>query len=405
MGWGAPSCDNPIEVYYDEYKFGDDGASLQDFLIDKAEVPAAKPVAPTVAQPISNIDLPYNTTAKSVSLSGVFNDEAGASNLSLTVSGNSNTAVVKTAAISGTALNLTLVAGTSGVSTLKIKATDKDGLSVETSFRVTVAAPANQAPKVTNAMPDQQLSYNTTSKSISLTNVFTDDKPASELTYSATSSNNKVVGGLSFSNNVLNITFLNAISGSSTIKVKATDKDGLSAETSFTVNVAAPALQAPRVVNAIPDQQLSFNTLTKSISLVNVFSDDKPVGNLNYTVTSSNNLLVAGLAVVNNVLNLTLVGAATGNAVITVKATDEDGLFVQDQFTVSLFSKPPAISQFINTGGTGYTFRFCRPIETSPEEKHILIPEWFQQLITQRFIRLSDMAISSIIFPFQTVLI
>lgn len=356
MGWGAPSCDNPIEVYYDEYKFGNDGASLQDFLIDKAEVPAARPVAPTVAQPISNVELPYNTTAKSVSLSGVFNDEAGASNLSLTVSGNSNTSLVKSAAISGTTLNLSLVAGTSGVSTVKIKATDKDGLSVETSFNVTVAAPANQAPKVTNAMPDQQLSYNTTSKSISLTNVFTDDKPVSELVYTVTSSNNKLVSGLSVAKNVLNITFLSAVSGSSTIKVKATDRDGLSAETSFTVNVAAPALQAPRVVNAIPDQQLSFNTLSKSISLANVFSDDKPVGNLNYTVTSSNSLLVAGLAVVNNVLNLTLVGAVTGSAVITVKATDEDGLFVQDQFTVSLLSKPPAISQFINTGGPGYTF-------------------------------------------------
>jgi hypothetical protein len=356
MGWGAPSCDNPIEVYYDEYKFGNDGASLQDFLMDNAEAPVAKPVAPTVAQPISNVDLPYNTTAKSVSLSGVFNDEAGASNLSLTVSGNSNTSLVKSAAISGTTLNLSLVAGTSGVSTVKIKATDKDGLSVETSFNVTVAAPANQAPKVANAVPDQQLSYNTTSKSISLANVFTDDKPVSELVYTVTSSNNKLVGGLSVAKNVLNITFLSAVSGSSTIKVKATDREGLSTETSFTVNIAAPALQAPKIANPIPDQQLTFNTLTKSISLGNVFSDDKPVGNLSYTVTSSNNLLVAGLAVVNNVLNLTLVGAATGNAVITVKATDEDGLSVQDQFTISLLAKPAAVSQFINTGGPGYTF-------------------------------------------------
>ncbi len=455
MGWGAPSCDNPIEVYYDEYKFGGDNASLQDFLIDQSSAPAPKPVAPTVANSLPDIELPYNTTSKSVSLNGVFNDDAGAENLSLTVSGNSNSTIVKTASISGNMLNLSLVAGKSGTavikikatdkdglsiensftvtvtppapqapkivnpipnqqlsfntatksislvnvfsddkpvsdlaytasssnnqlvgsvaivnsvlnitllsgasgsSVIKVKATDKDGLSVENSFTVTITAPAPQAPKVANPIPNQQLSFNTSAKSISLVNVFTDDKSVSDLTYTATSSNNLVVGGIAIVNNNVNLTFVNAASGTSVVKVKATDKDGLSVENSFTITISAPVVQAPKVANPIADQSLSFNTVSKSISLGNVFTDDQPVSNLTYVATSSNAVIVSGLAVVNNVLTLTLKSGNTGNAVITIKATDEDGLSVQDQFTITLLAKPPAISQSVNTGGSGYTF-------------------------------------------------
>jgi hypothetical protein len=45
-GWGPTVCNNPIEVYYDEFKFGDANATLQTFIIaslPRAIAPSASP--------------------------------------------------------------------------------------------------------------------------------------------------------------------------------------------------------------------------------------------------------------------------------------------------------------------------------------------------------------------------
>lgn len=238
-GWGPPACNNPVEVYYDEYRFGTDAATLQDFLIDQAAPPpAAKPVAPTVAKAIPDKNLDYGTTSQTVSLTGVFADDEAVANLQLSVSGNSNSALVKSATISGSNLLLTIAGDKSGTSTIKVKATDKDGLSVEDQFNVTVAAYIPVAPKVSNPIANVSLPYNTTLRTISISNVFTDDKAASELTYAvAGNSNTAVVSSAAISGTSLMLSLTAGASGTSNIILKATDADGLSVSDQFTVTV------------------------------------------------------------------------------------------------------------------------------------------------------------------------
>lgn len=239
-GWGPPACQDPVEVYYDEFRFGTDQATLQDFLIDQAPPPPPPPaIAPTIANTISDQTLAYNTTSQTISLAGVFADDEGAANLQYSVSGNSNTTLIKSATISGTTVSLSVAADKSGVSAIKIKATDSDGLSVEDEFNVNVAAYVPVAPVVSNAIADIDLAYNTTSKSVSLTGVFSDEKPAGELTYTITgNSNTALVTGVSITGTTLLTSLAPGLSGSSTVIVKATDSDGLSITDQFIVSVA-----------------------------------------------------------------------------------------------------------------------------------------------------------------------
>ncbi len=357
MGWGAPACNNPVEVYYDEYRFGTDAATLQNFLIDQTAPPAV-PVAPTVALPISDQVVPINTVSKVIALSGVFADDKGASNLTLSVSGNSNTTVLKTAVISGSNLTLTFAALQSGISNVKIKAADSDGLSIEDEFKVTVEAPLPVAPTVANAIPEQLLAANTSSKSVSLNGVFSDDQPVSALVLSVTgNSNTSLVKTAAISGTNLNLAFNTGVSGSSIIKVKATDAGGLSVEHSFTVTVQQPVNQAPTVTSAVPDQQLTYNTLTKQLALSNVFSDDGTVTNLTLTVESvSNSAVIYSTAILNNQLTLNISSGVTGTSTVTIKATDAGGLSVTDQFIVTLLAQPPAVNLLINSGGSTVNF-------------------------------------------------
>ncbi|WP_336514905.1 malectin domain-containing carbohydrate-binding protein [Pollutibacter soli] len=239
MGWGTPACNNPVEVYYDEYKFGNDAATLQDFLIDQsAPPPTAKPVAPTVAKAIPDQNLDYGTTSQTVTLSGVFADDDAVSNLQLSVSGNSNTTLVKSATISGSNLVLSIAGDKSGSSAIKVKATDNDGLSVEDAFNVNVAAYTAVAPQVSSPIADISLPYNTTSRTVSISNVFTDDKGVSELTYAiAGNSNTSVVSNVAVSGSSLVLTMPAGATGASNISVRATDADGLSVSDAFTVTL------------------------------------------------------------------------------------------------------------------------------------------------------------------------
>ena len=94
--------------------------------------------APTVATPIADQTVSFNTSSLSVNLANAFVDNNGAANITLSITGNSNFAIVTQATLTGTNLNLTLGAGQAGSSTIKVKATDAEGLFVEDEFIVTI---------------------------------------------------------------------------------------------------------------------------------------------------------------------------------------------------------------------------------------------------------------------------
>jgi hypothetical protein len=66
-GWGPTLCNNPIEVFYDEYKFGNANATLQNFAISTP--PSA--VAPFVSSPIAYFLARLNVIANNIALADV----------------------------------------------------------------------------------------------------------------------------------------------------------------------------------------------------------------------------------------------------------------------------------------------------------------------------------------------
>jgi hypothetical protein len=94
---------------------------------------------------------------------------------------------------------------------------------------------------------------------------------------------------------------------------------------------------APRIVNAIPNQQVLMNSPSKVFDLGTVFTDWEDGTNLIYTVTNNTNTNVVTTQVIDKNLTLGFVTDAVGTAQITIRATDKNsGLpaFVEQTFTV-----------------------------------------------------------------------
>ena len=106
--------------------------------------------APTVASPISDVNVDEDAADTAIPLSGVFADVDIATNgdsLALTVAGNTNPGVVS-ATIAAGQLTLDYVADQNGTADITIRATDGDGAFVDDVFTATVNA-INDAPVAT----------------------------------------------------------------------------------------------------------------------------------------------------------------------------------------------------------------------------------------------------------------
>ncbi|WP_336514219.1 malectin domain-containing carbohydrate-binding protein [Pollutibacter soli] len=99
--------------------------------------------SPYISNEIANVSVTKNTVSSMVPLSGVFNDDGGASNLTYSVTGNTNTAVVSGVSVSGTTVTVRYVPNAVGSSTITIRATDAAGAYVQDAFTATVTDPGS----------------------------------------------------------------------------------------------------------------------------------------------------------------------------------------------------------------------------------------------------------------------
>ena len=124
--------------------------------------------------------------------------------------------------------------------------------------------------------------------------------------------------------------------GASTVTVTATDPDGLSAAQSFTVTVIPPANRAPERVGVLGPLTIGLGDPAAAVDVRRAFRD--PDGDvLTYGAVSS---APSVASVVAADARLTVTAVAEGTAVVTVTATDPDGLSASQSFTVTV--NPPA---------------------------------------------------------------
>ena len=209
--------------------------------------------------------------------------------------------------------------GGSGTTTVTVTATDTDGASGSQTFSVTT----NIRPATVGTIPTQTVSLNGGSTTVSVQSYFS-DADGDTLTYSASSSNT-AKATVSVSNS--NVTITGKAGGPATITVTATDPLGLTASQTIKVNVGNP----PTAVGTMPDETSRVGWGNISTNVSSYFSE--PDGQtLSYSASSSNTGVVR-VGVSGSTVTATPDGN-TGNATITVTASDPSGLTATQTYKI-----------------------------------------------------------------------
>ncbi|MEL4282928.1 putative Ig domain-containing protein, partial [Shewanella mangrovisoli] len=220
-----------------------------------------------------------------------------------------------TGVLSGTPTNANV-----GSHAVVLRATDVDGLTADQSFTIVVAnvndAPTISSTALTSATQDAAYSY---------TLVATDSDVGDSLTLSAVT----LPSWLNFNaaTGVLSGTPTNANVGSHTVVLRATDVDGLTADQSFTIVVAnvndAPTISSTALTSATQDAAYSYTLV----------ATDSDVGD---SLTLSAVTLPSWLSfnAATGVLSGTPTNANVGSHAVLLRATDGDGLTIDQSFTI-----------------------------------------------------------------------
>ena len=264
-----------------------------------------------------------------------------------------------TATLSGT--NVTLSALTEGAATVTVTAQDPDGLSASSAFAVTVTESSgeNRPPTLVGQIPGQSLEIGG-SRALTASSYFI-DPDSDELDFSAESSDAGVLAATVSGNEVT----LSALTeGTATVTIAAQDPDGLTAASDFGVIVseAGEENRSPAVVSQIPDQTVAEAT-DRTLAVSSYFVD--PDGDsLTYGATTDDSNVATASASEAGVM---LTSVASGQATITIVATDPDGLSAEQQFGIRVVEHPPdlvAVGPNVNdsTPEAGGTFWFIATV-------------------------------------------
>ena len=229
-----------------------------------------------------------------------------------------------------------------GITTITVTATDLNGGSVNSSFTVTVV---NRVPTVNEGLKDreafvgEQFSYEIPE------NAFRDDDIAFGDTLTYTANINPQGNWLTFSSETRTFTGRPSLSdiGISTITVTATDRNGGSVNSSFTVTV----VNRVPTVNAGLASTIVFVGADFSYKIPeNAFSDGDITFNDTLTYTANINPQGNWLTFASETRTFTGRPSLSdiGISTITVTATDLNGGSVNSSFTVTVVNRVPAVN-------------------------------------------------------------
>ena len=223
-----------------------------------------------------------------------------------------------------------------GTATVTVTATDPGGLSATQSFSVTVP---NRAPEAVDSIGAVETHIGQIAPLVASAHF--SDPDGDLLSYTAESSDTGVVTATVSGDTVLVVA---VTKGSATVTVTASDPGGLTARQSFAATVAN---RAPEAVDSIPAFEKYLGE-TAALVVSPYFSD--PDGDaLSYEAESSDTA-VATAAVSSDTVRVLAV--ARGNAIVTVTASDPEGLFAEQSFPVTVPNRAPEVVDSIPGAGT-----------------------------------------------------
>ncbi|MCA9186682.1 MAG: tandem-95 repeat protein, partial [Planctomycetales bacterium] len=224
----------------------------------------------------------------------------------------------------------------SGPATLTIRATDPHGSYVDEALTI-VVQPVNDSPVSLDA-PDVVVPRGTTSSVVQLANYYHDDDDPL-LEYRVISNSNsplfsKVVLGKA--SGQLTLTYADNAYGFADLRIRVTDPAGAYVEETIRVRV----LGSPHPVDGIPDIEVFEDAAPTEINLPSVFLDlEDKTQPVSFSVTSITNAQLFTSVLVdpgNGTLRVSYAPNASGEADITVTATDSSGATSSDTFRVRI---------------------------------------------------------------------
>lgn len=259
--------------------------------------------------------------------------ETPASGLTYTITGNTN----PNCGVSIDAndyVDINPVANWYGTSDVTIRATDPSGSWSEDIFRITVNS-VNDAP-VISGLPDrstnEDIPYNNAIDLWAYTNDV--DHSDSALTYTITGNTNSSCGVSIDSNRYVDINPSLNWYGTSDVTIRATDPGGLWSEDTFRITVN-PVNDQP-VLYGIPDQLLAKNSGRNNAVDLWVFAYDAETtdNNLVYTITANTDPNCGVSIDANDFVDIYPAINWTGYSEVTIRATDEGGLWAEETFRI-----------------------------------------------------------------------
>ena len=281
-------------------------------------VPNRAPVAVGV---IPSLELEAGDSA-AVDVSGHFSDPDGQG---LSYAAASSDTGVATVSAKGSVF--TFGARAKGMATVTVTATDPGGLAAVQSFTVTVP---NRAPQPVGSMPARTVEVGETVMQELLS--YFRDPDGDELVYAAAAADARVAG-VSVHGGTVSVAAL--AKGGTTVTVTATDTEGLAATQMFAVTVPN---RAPLAVGTVPADTVAVGE-TATLDPAAYFRD--PDGDsLVYAATASDTTVV-GISVSHRAVTVTAI--AKGEAMVSITATDTEGLAATQAFTVTVPGRPELV--------------------------------------------------------------
>lgn len=272
-----------------------------------------------------------------------------------------------------------------GTLSIEILVSDGNGGVASDTFELLVAR-VNSAP-TTSGFADITRDAGDGSDTLDLFAAFADEEDAdNQLTFTLVENTNTALFSDMAINPVtgtLQLTYAAGQAGSSVITLRATDSDGGSVETSFTVTLV-PINAAP-VSSGLSDVAATSETPPASINLKEFFTDAEDGAELLYSVAGNSNPALAQLVALDTddgTLTLHFSADTLGETTITIRATDSQGAWVETSFHVSVQAPvvnppidPPIETPIDPPVETPVEIPTESPVEMPGQEPPVVTPE------------------------------
>ncbi len=367
----ATIVDNQLTLDYQDNQSGIANITIRGTsngkTVDDTFVITVNPVddAPTVLNPITDVNVAEDAENSVINLSNVFTDiDNDPTSIVKSVFANNNTGLV-TATIVNNQLTLDYQDNQSGTANITIRGTS-NGKTVDDTFLVTVN-PVDDAPTVVNPITDVNVDEDAENTVLDLTNIFTDiDNDPTSIVKSVLTNDNTGLVTVTIVDNQLTLDYQDNQSGTANLTIRGTS-NGKTVDDTFIVTVN-PVDDAPTVVNPIADVNVAEDAENSVINLSNVFTDiDNNPTSIVKSVFANNNTGLVTATIVDNQLTLNYQHNQSGTANLTIRGTS-NGKTVDNTFVVKVnpVNDAPTLQQEIanQTATEGQPFSFTIPANT-----------------------------------------